>query len=170
METFQMRSSFGAGSDRRMMSLQWVCENRSIICSGIRFQLRILFRWENLSIILHSLIPAPQRDWLKYLIPCYQQYNIHDFYSLCRGEKLVSACPSPSSAQCKLTIQDPYFLLAPARQVLWSFRQIMQSISVVVSMCGSEMCPPSLAILIYFCGCGCFQNVSPKAHEFAFTL
>ena len=54
METFQTRSSFHDGSDRRM-TLQCCCEKTKSICSGIMCQLRVLFRWENISISsIHS--------------------------------------------------------------------------------------------------------------------
>ena len=43
-----------------------------------------------------------------------QGYNLHDFYSLCRG----SVLPSPCSAHplgCSLATPHPYYTLAPAR-------------------------------------------------------
>jgi len=42
-------------------------------------------------------------------------FNIHDFYSLCRGESLDTSCSSPVT-QCRVsTNSQPYFILAPLR-------------------------------------------------------
>ena len=41
-----------------------------------------------------------------------QGYNIHDFYSLCRGEQQEQSC-SPAAGQCRLVVREAAHLLAP---------------------------------------------------------
>ena len=49
-----------------------------------------------------------------------QGWNIHDFYSLCRGEA-VSHTMVPTKQHCQLTTKNnPYFYLAPLRQEIVS--------------------------------------------------
>jgi len=45
-----------------------------------------------------------------------QGYNIHDFYALCRGEKLQQS-RTPSQPICRMTHKnDPYFFIAPLKE------------------------------------------------------
>lgn len=49
-----------------------------------------------------------------------QGYNIHDFYSLCRGER-VNHSHAPEKPMCRLTTKNnPYFFLAPLKQEIVS--------------------------------------------------
>ena len=104
METFQMRSSFHAASDQ-MTTLLWVYEKMSRICSGIRCQLRGLFRCEDVSIspFTDSSSLRPLRDKLMYkmyhiLRP--HRNTISTISTLCAEERSWTACvaltPAPS--------------------------------------------------------------------------
>ena len=143
METFQMRNSFHDASDK-MMTLQWVCEKMSSICLETRCLHRELTRWEDVSIspFIDSSSLGPletQSDKLKYHTPHSQEYNLHDFYSLCRGEQLDSVCSLDTNAICELRIQDPYFTLAPSKQV---FKVLSESQTLLQSCNQSGSCLP----------------------------
>ena len=57
--------------------------------------------------------------------PLKQGYNIHDFYSLCRGEK-VRHSHAPSNPMCRLTTKDnPYFFLAPLKLEILSEQPLL---------------------------------------------
>ena len=62
------------------------------------------------------IIESWKKLWCKYIsfFKC-SGYDIHDFYSLCRGERLAHSCSS-KQAMCHLTSRgQPYFVLSPLK-------------------------------------------------------
>lgn len=97
METFQTRSSFRDESDRTM-TLQCCCEKTKSICSGITFQLRVLFRWKKTFPYPLFIHPAPIRryNYIKVShIPLIRN-TIFTISTHCVGERL-SRWPGPAS-------------------------------------------------------------------------
>ena len=84
---------------------------------------------------IYNMHLSMQQQFLNILVDP-RTAHIHDFYTLCRGERLSHSC-TPTVAQCHLTSnQQPYLMLAPLRYsesvqvAFWAF--------ITVTLCRVE--------------------------------